>query len=193
MIQRFIQKWKQVRRQRDFESQLVEGIGFMTNALRAGLSLPQAIELTSQDMSGVFATEMAAIFEQLQLGVALTDALQDSVRRFPITDWRMTVQAAVVLLESGGNLIESFQLILETVRDRQRVTEKIRTATTQGKAQAGIISAMPFGLAVMLMIVSPDYIAPLFTWPTGAGIITMGLLMLAGGVLWMRLILRIEV
>jgi tight adherence protein B len=105
----------------------------------------------------------------------------------------MTVQAATILIESGGNLIESFQLILETVRDRQRVTEKIRTATTQGKAQAGIISAMPFALVMVLASVSPDYIAPLFTWPTGGGIIAMGFLMLAGGVVWMRLILKIEV
>lgn len=193
MIRWFIQKWKEGRRQRDFESQLVEGLTFMTNALRAGLSLPQAIELTSKDMNGVFAAEMAVIVEQLQLGVVLADALQESEKRFPITDWRMSTQAAVVLLESGGNLIESFQLILETVRDRQRVTEKIRTATTQGKAQACIISVMPFGLVFLLSVVSPDYVAPLFTWPTGAGIITMGILMLAGGVVWMRLILKIEV
>lgn len=193
MIQHLIQNWKESRCRRAFESQLVEGIGFMSNALRAGLSLPQAIELTSKDMSGVFATEMATICEQMKLGVPLTDALQGSVARYPVADWRMAVQAAVILIESGGNLIESFQLILETVRDRQRVSEKIRTATTQGKVQAGIISAMPFGLAVLLMMVSPEYIAPLFTWPNGAGIIAIGLLMLAGGVVWMRLILKIEV
>ncbi len=193
MIKHLIQQWKTNRRRREFESQLVEGITFMTNALRAGVSLPQALELTSRDMNGVFAGEMSVVCGQMQLGVPLAEALQDSALRFPITDWRMTVQAAEVLLESGGNLIESFQLILETVRDRQRVTEKIRTATTQGKGQAAIISAMPFALTILLASVSPEYIAPLFTWPTGAGIITMGLLMLAGGIVWMRLILKIEV
>lgn len=193
MIRHYLQLWRQRRNLHQFESQLVEGLTFIANALRAGLSLPQAIEMTSTEMSGAFAEEMQCLCDQLQVGVPLSDALQDSASRLPVADWRMSVQAACILLEMGGNLIESFQLILETIRDRQRVSSKIYTATTQGKMQAGIIAAMPFAITILLAYVTPDYVAPLFTWPMGAGICAMGLLMLSGGVVWMQFILRIEV
>ncbi len=193
MIGHYLNAWRHSRTLRQFESQLVEGLTFIANALRAGLSFPQAIEMTATEMTGVFSDEMKRICDQIQVGVSLGDALKESANRLPVTDWRMSVQAASILLEMGGNLIESFQLILETIRDRQRVSGKIRTATTQGKMQAGIIATMPFALTLLLAYVTPDYVAPLFTWPMGTGICVMGLLMLVGGVVWMRLILRIEV
>lgn len=186
-------QWKEKRRQRAFESQLVAGLSFINNALRAGLGLAQAVALVAQETDGEFAREMARITSRQQVGISLADALKESVRATPVADWRMTVQACIILMETGGNLIESFQLILETIRERQRVSEKMRTATTSGRVQAAIISAMPFGIAAMLASFSPEYIQPLLATPTGWGICAIGFLFLAAGLVWMHAILDVEV
>lgn len=190
---KMVLQWREKRRLRAFESQLVAGLTFINNALRAGLGLAQAVELVAQETNGEFAQEMARITSRQQVGISLADALKESTRATPVADWQMSVQACVILMETGGNLIESFQLILETIRERQRVSEKTRTATTSGRVQAVIISAMPFGIAAMLASFSPEYIQPLFASSTGWGICAMGLLILAVGLVWMRAILDVEV
>lgn len=190
---KIVAQWREQKRHRTFETQLVAGLTFVNNALRAGLGLAQAIQLVGEETEGVFAREMAEITARVAVGLSLADALKESGHRTKVPDWQMTVQACLILTETGGNLIESFQLILDTIRDRQRVTDKIRTATTSGRLQALIISIMPFGIAGMLASFSPEYIQPLFNSTTGLGICAMGLLMLACGVVWMRAILDLEV
>lgn len=188
-----VEKWRERRRRRNFERELVAGLTFINNALRAGLGLAQALEIVAHETEGAFAQEMSRITSQQQLGRSLVDALTESTHVTKVADWQMTVQACLILTETGGNLIESFQLILETIRERQRVSEKIRTATTSGRVQAMIISAMPFGIAAMLASFSPEYIRPLFATPTGWGICAMGGLLLMCGIVWMRAILDLEV
>lgn len=188
-----VEKWRERRRRRNFERELVAGLTFINNALRAGLGLAQALEIVAHETAGAFAQEMSRITSQQQLGRSLVDALIESTHVTKVADWQMTVQACLILTETGGNLIESFQLILETIRERQRVSEKIRTATTSGRVQAMIISAMPFGIAAMLASFSPDYIRPLFATPTGWGICAIGGLLLTCGIVWMRAILDLEV
>lgn len=190
---KLVAEWRERRRRRTFESQLVAGLTFVNNALRAGLGLAQAVALVGEETDGAFAQEMTRIHARVQLGLALTDALQESAAQTPVADWQLTVQSCLILMETGGNMIESFQLILDTIRERQRVSEKIRTATVSGRVQAMIIAAMPFGIAGMLAVLSPDYIAPLFSSSSGLGICAMGALMLACGVVWMRAILDVEV
>lgn len=188
-----VAEWRERRRRRKFESELVAGLTFINNALRAGLGLAQAIEVVAHETEGAFAQEMSRITAHHHLGRSLADALKDSVRATPVPDWQMTVHACLILTETGGNLIESFQLILETIRDRQRVSEKIRTATTSGRVQAMIISVMPFGIAGMLASFSPEYIRPLVATPMGWGICAMGGLLLTCGIVWMHAILDLEV
>lgn len=186
-------RWRERRRCQKFEGELVAGLTFINNALRAGLGLAQAIEVVAHETEGAFAQEMLRLSSQQHLGRSLAEALADSARTTPVPDWKITVQACLILTETGGNLIESFQLILETIRDRQRVSEKIRTATTSGRVQAMIISVMPFGIAAMLASFSPEYIRPLIATPMGWGICAMGGLLLICGIVWMRAILDLEV
>lgn len=190
---KFVAEWCEQKRRRNFESQLVAGLTFINNALRAGLGLAQAIALVGQETDGAFAQEMTRIDSRIQVGLSHAAALKESAEATPVADWRMTVQGCLILIETGGNMIESFQLIVDTIRERQRVSEKIRTATTSGRMQAMIISSMPFGIAGMLASFSPDYIKPLVASSAGLGICVMGLLMLGCGVVWMRAILDLEV
>lgn len=181
-------KWRQ-----QFEQQLVEGLTAINNGLRAGLMLPQALELSSQYLTGPFAEEMKAIAAQMQNGQPLLAALQHSARHVNVPDWHLVVQTCAILLELGGNLISSFQQIVDTIRERQKVQDKIRTATTQGKMQAYIIGSMPFVLATVLYFCSPDYLTPLGIWPWGPLLCVVGVAFLTIGAVWMRHIIQIEV
>jgi tight adherence protein B len=192
-FERHMTQWRHRRRCRAFEAGLVDGLTFLNNALRAGLGVAQAIDLVARETVGAFAEECQRIIARVQVGVRLTEALQESAARLPVPDWQMAVEACLILMEMGGNLIEGFQLILEMIRDRQRVTMKIRTITAEGRTQAIIISVMPFGMGLLLYALAPDYMAPLLHNPMGWGIVVLGLLMLVAGVLWMRWILDLEV
>jgi tight adherence protein B len=85
----------------------------------------------------------------------------------------MFVTAVNILKETGGNLAETFETIVTTIRERQKVEKKIEALTAQGLMQGLIVTMIPFILAIVFFIVDPAYIKPMFNT-------TLGLVLFAG-------------
>jgi tight adherence protein B len=181
------------RRSSQFVDQLVDGLTLMGNGLKSGLSIPQAMKVVVDNMPNPIAQEFELMLSQNALGVSLEEVFNELAMRIPYPDVQMFVTAVNILKDSGGNIAETFQTISTTIRERIKVEKKIAAITAQGVMQGTIITIIPFVLLVMLYMIDPNYIAPLFNT-------TLGLMMLLGmltlqiiGGLMIRKIVKIKV
>ena len=175
------------------KSQLVDSLGLIGNALRSGLSLQQGFQMASEEMPPPISQELSRIVSEQQLGKSFDQCLLEFQKRVPVEEVELLVTSLITLKETGGNIIETIEIITHTIREEQRVLGKIKTITTQGIAQAVVISMLPFVLAAALYIVSPGYIEPMLTHPIGWGMIAFMLLMQATGMYLMKKIVTIKV
>src|SRR5436189_1763919 len=68
-------KWRQGRRLKAFNSRLPDTLSLLSNAMKAGLSLPQAIESVSQTASPAIADELTRVMRETNLGTSTSAAL----------------------------------------------------------------------------------------------------------------------
>lgn len=171
-------KW---RRDRRFGEQLVDALVGMGNALRAGHSLPAALELIAREVDNPMGQEMRLVVQEMRLGVSMENALRNLHTRMPNDDLDILITSIIISRELGGNLAEVFDNIAYTIRERHRIEGKIRALTAQGKLQGGIICALPVLIFIFLNAWSPELMQPMYTdwvgWLCMGGVV---LLMLAG-------------
>ena len=171
-------KW---RRDRKFGEQLVDALVGMGNALRAGHSLPAALELIAREIDNPMGQEMRLVVQEMRLGVSMENALRNLHTRMPNDDLDILITSILISRELGGNLAEVFDNIAYTIRERHRIEGKIRALTAQGKLQGGIICMLPVLIFIFLNAWSPELMRPMYTdwvgWLCIGGVVV---LMLAG-------------
>jgi len=101
--------------------------------------------------------------------------------------------AVMIQRESGGNLAELLDKIAAIVRERLKLHGEIRTLSAEGRLSAVILTALPFGVAAVVNVVNPRFMAVLWTDATGLRMVGAALFMMVLGMLWMRKIIRIRV
>jgi tight adherence protein B len=161
------------RRDRLFGVQLVPALGNMGNALKAGMSLNQAVELVHQEMDNPVAQEFRFLSYELKLGTDMPTALSHLEDRMPNPDLSLMVTAVNISSDVGGNLADIFENIAETIRDRQVLSAKVKSLTAQGKMQGIVMCMIPIGLLMVLTFIYPDMVAPMYE--TTAGLVTLGI------------------
>lgn len=147
--------------------QMVEALTIMCNSLKVGLSLGQAMERVMKGFPGPLAKEFGLVLNKMQLGQNLEESLEEMAERVQRPDIDMLVSTINILKETGGNLAETFFVMAETVRERQKMEKKIKALTAQGMMQAKIISCLPFLLIGIFYVMDKAYIHPLFVKPLG--------------------------
>lgn len=182
-----------VRYVRRFDEQLVDALVMASNALRVGMSLPQALDIVTKEMPQPISQEFGLTLKEHRMGKTLDDALSAMSDRIPSLDLTLVVNAVLILRETGGNLSETFDTIVYTITEREKVKDKIRTLTAQGKAQGVILISMPFVMAYLMNMVNPEYMEPMFTTLLGWLLMLFMCLMLLAGGLMIRKIITIDV
>jgi tight adherence protein B len=172
-----------------FVDQMVDGVTAMANGIRAGLSVQQCVERVKENMSNPISQEFGLVVQQMRIGRSMAEALNDLAIRIPEQDVQMFVIAVNILNETGGNLAETFQTIVETIRERQKVQKKIEAFTAQGLMQGIIICCIPLLLLVIFQLVDPTFVAPLFNTALGmAALFVMLILQVVGGIMIKKII-----
>ena len=156
-----------------FVDQMVDGLTIMGNGIKSGANPQQAMQRVIEIMGNPISAEFKQVITQTQFGQSFEEALTDLSFRIPRPDVQMLVVAINILKETGGNLSETFQTIVSTIRERQKLEKKISAMTAQGIMQGIIVTSIPFLLMGVFYILDPDHISPMFTT-------TWGLIMLAG-------------
>ena len=181
------------RRRALFNTQLVDGLELLANSLRAGLTLPQAMELLVKEMKPPITQEFGRVLQDYRLGTDFDEAMVTMARRMGSRDLDVLVNAIAITRRSGGNVGEMFQSIAASIRERFRLEGKVRAMAATANLQALVMSSMPFGLMVALFFIDPPHIQLLFA--TTLGLISVGAVvgMVVIAFMWIRSIMDLDV
>jgi tight adherence protein B len=175
------------------DDQLVDALLLMSNALKAGLSLQQAMELVVREMKPPISDEFGRVVKEIHLGMLTDDALRHLRERVPLEDMRLAVDSILTLRETGGNLSETFEVISKTIVERKKVQGKIKTLTAQGMAQGVLICMMPPGLILLFSLMDENYMKPMFGTPIGWAMLSVVFLLDAVGLYLMFKLVQVDV
>ena len=143
------------RRLQRFNLQLVDSLVNMSNALKAGFSVQQAVELVVREGLNPISQEFGMFLHQTRVGMRMEEAFDGMQKRVGSDDLALMVGALETARQTGGNLTEVFEKIAHTIRERMRIEMRIRTLTAQGRLQGIIVGAMPLLLGLALFFLDP--------------------------------------
>ncbi|HMO57499.1 MAG TPA: type II secretion system F family protein [Roseiflexaceae bacterium] len=147
-----------------FNAQLGDTISMMANSLRSGYSLLQSMELVSREAPQPTAAEYRRVVQEVGLGLSTEAALDNLLKRVPSDDLDLLITAVNIQMESGGNLAQILDTIGHTIRERIRIKGEIQVLTAQGRISAYVITGLPIVLAIMITVINPTYMSPIFTF-----------------------------
>jgi len=150
-----------------FIRQLPDALTMMKNSLQAGHTLDKAMQVISQELPDPIALEFRETVEELHLGMPVKRAMENFSNRIIDENVNIFVTALLVQREVGGNLTELLGNLSHTIRERFRIEQEVHSLTAEGRISGYVIGALPIVLAVIINMMQPDYLRPLYTTETG--------------------------
>ena len=176
-----------------FDAALADSLLVLASSLRAGHSLLQAVAHVAEEADEKSAREWNEVVRRTRLGVSVEDALDEMVVRVGNRDLQWIALVARVQHQVGGNMAEMFDIVADTVRQRQRLREALHTLTAQGRMTRWILTFAPLAIGVMLFLQSPTYIVAFLHDPIGQALLAGAVVLIVIGSLWLKRIVEIEV
>lgn len=155
------------RRRTAFTEQLGDCLITVANALRAGYSFQQAMEVVAREMEPPISDEFAQVTREITMSVPLESALEGMNNRVGSADFDLVVTAVLIQREVGGNLAQILDSISDTIHERIRMKREIYALTAQGRLSAWVLILMPLGFALFMYIFSRERLMILLTEPVG--------------------------
>jgi len=186
-------RFYRARRIKLFDTQLTEALQHMSNALRAGLTLQQAVEQVGREASAPLRQEFGLFTKEVKLGVPVEEALVNMASRVGSEDLELVATSTNIARTLGGNMAEMFETIAATIRERFRLQGKIASLTSQGKLQGLIVSALPLAIGLVVNVMNPELMQPMFEGLYGYAMVTTIIVLQLIGFLLIRRIVAIDV
>jgi tight adherence protein B len=174
------------RRLAAFENQLPDILIGVAASLKAGHSFKQALQGVVDEGAEPAGKEFKRVLTETRLGRPLDDALADMAERVGSNNLSFIVTAVSVQTQVGGSLATLFDMVADTVRNRQQFARKIKALTAMGRMSAYVLIGLPFGLAAALTLMNPGYMAPLYQTSAGHKMILVSLVMMGLGSLFLK-------
>ncbi len=184
--------WKARRRLAAFENQLPDILLSVAASLKAGHSFKQGLQGVVDEGHDPAGKEFKRVLAETRLGRPLEDALQDMAERLGSKNLAFIVTAVSVQSQVGGSLASLFDMVAETVRNRQQFARKIKALTAMGRMSAYVLVGLPFLVGGAIGVMNPDYMAPLFHSSAGHKLLLLGLTMMAVGSLILKKIVSFK-
>jgi tight adherence protein B len=176
-----------------FHRRLLDVTLGLSNGLRAGAALPQAMEAVTRDIGGPVGEEFSLLIHEYRFGsVELSECLDRLGKRMPGEDLQLLITAVKLTVQSGGSLAEVLEKITNTVRQRVEFQERLKTLTAQGRFEALAMGMAPLVAFGLLYTIDPELMKPMITTQTGLTAMGIVLLMETMGFLWIRRIVTVE-
>jgi tight adherence protein B len=169
-----------IRRINKFNARFPDAIELMVRGLRSGLPISETMGVVATEIPDPVGVEFRMVVDKMKIGRTMEAALQDTADRLGTAEFQFFVITLAIQRETGGNLAETLSNLADVLRKRAQMKLKIKAMSSESKASAYIVGALPFSVFAMVWMVNPKYIGGFFTDPR---------LMIAGvcGMIWMAI------
>jgi tight adherence protein B len=179
--------WLKMRKRlKAFEDQLPDLLITIAASLKAGHSFKQGLQAVVDEGHPPANQEFKRVLTEASLGRPMDDALIEMAERMASKNFEFAITAVTIQRQVGGSLATLFDMVADTVRQRQQFTRKIRALTAMGRMSAYTLIGIPFFLAGVITLVNRNYMHPLYYSKTGHVLIVIGLLMMGFGSLILK-------
>lgn len=161
-----------------FTKRFPDAIDLLVRGLKSGLPITETFTLVSTEIPGPVGEEFKGVTERIRIGKTMEQALQDSAEMLDTPEFQFFCITIAIQRETGGNLAETLNNLSEVLRKRAQMKLKIRAMSSEAKASAYIVGALPFFVFGLVYMMNPQYVAGFFYEER---LITVGL----GGMVWM--------
>lgn len=177
-LPRFLLSFMFKRRMKKFLSEFPNSLDIMVRSIKSGLPLNDAMRLIAMEGQEPVKSEFRRLVEAQQMGFTVPEACARMSATVPLQEVKFFAIVIGIQAQAGGNLSEALGNLSRVLRERKKMLGKVQALSMEAKASAAIIGSLPFVVATLVSLTSPDYIGPLFSDPRGH------LILLASGV-WM--------
>jgi tight adherence protein B len=178
--------FKAKRRMNAFDDQLPDLLVTLAASLKAGHSFKQGIQTVVDEGLEPASKELSRVITDTRLGRPMDDALAETADRIGSKNFAFVITAVTIQRQVGGSLAGLFDMVADTVRQRQQFARKIKGLTAMGRASAYVLVGLPFFVAFAITLLNPSYMDPLYHTSTGHTLIMVGLVMMAFGSLILK-------
>lgn len=181
------------RRQKKFLEEFPNSLDVMVRSIRSGLPLNDAIRMIASDGQEPVKTEFRRVVESQQLGLSVPDSVARMHLTMPLSEVSFFGIVIAIQGQAGGNLSEALSNLSRVLRDRKKMKAKVQALSMEAKASAAIIGALPFIVAFLVYMTSPQYIMILFTDARGHLILGASAVWMSIGLLVMRNMINFDI
>jgi len=181
-----------LRRFSRFQEYFPDALDSLSRAMRAGQALTAAMDLVAAEAEEPVAGELRRTVAEMSLGVPWERALAHLSERVPVSDVALFAAAVQLQVRSGGKLSDVLGKLAEDMRETVALRGEVEAVAAHGKLTGAILTAMPFVIAGMMMVVNPAYMATLFQHPWGKHLISAALAFLVLGHFAIRRIVAVR-
>jgi tight adherence protein B len=181
------------RRAKQFMQLFPEAVGLMVRGLKSGLPVTETFQIVAAEIGDPVGTEFRQVTDQIRLGHPPEQALLDAAQRTGVPELKFLTVTLSIQRETGGNLAESLENLDNILRRRRQMKLKIKAMSSEARASAMIIGALPFIMMLLLSVVNRPYIALLFTTERGHHMLEFGGCMMGFGIAVMAKMVKFEI
>ena len=168
------------RRINQFTARFPDAIDLMVRGLRSGLPISETMGIVAKEVPGPVGVEFQTVVDKMKIGRTMEAALQDTADRLGTPEFQFFVISLAIQRETGGNLAETLANLSDVLRKRSAMKLKIRAMSSESKASAYIIGALPFIVFILIWFINQGYMIGFFT---DERLIIAGI----GGIIWMSI------
>ncbi|WFP76262.1 type II secretion system F family protein [Mesorhizobium sp. WSM4906] len=192
-LPRWFVSFRRTRRVKAFLEEFPNALDIIVRAVKSGLPLNDAIRLIANESPEPVRSEFRRIVDSQQMGLSIPDATLRMSETMPCTEAGFFGIVIQIQSQAGGNLSEALGNLSRVLRDRKKMKAKVQALSMEAKASAVIIGALPFVVAFLVYLSSPNYIMPLFTTSVGNLILGCSGVWMSIGIVVMRKMMNFEV
>jgi tight adherence protein B len=192
-LPRWFVSFRRTRRVKAFLNEFPNALDIIVRAVKSGLPLNDAIRLIANESPEPVKTEFRRIVDSQQMGLSIPDATLRMPETMPCTEASFFGIVIQIQSQAGGNLSEALGNLSRVLRDRKKMKAKVQALSMEAKASAAIIGALPFIVAFLVYLSSPNYMLPLFNTSVGNLILGCAGVWMSIGILVMRKMMNFEV
>jgi tight adherence protein B len=185
--------FKRKRRMQKFERQMPDALELIARCLRAGHAFATGLHMVVLEFDDPVGTEFQKTERQIRLGASVEQAFAALADRIDCPDMRFFTVAVTIQRETGGNLAEILESISALIRGRFKLKGKVRALSAEGRFSALALAVLPFGIALVLFLVNPQYLEVLANDPLGKMLVFGSLFMMAIGLIVIKKMIDVKV